>query len=273
MLEALLRHDRLVLVAALAAIVALAWCWLLAGAGMEMGAIEMTAMAGMDGWLMQPAVWSPPYAALIFSMWWVMMVAMMLPSAAPTLLLFARVNRKDKAAAAALTSTVFFAAGYLLAWGGFCAFATALQWGLESTRLLSPMLATTSHWLGAGILLVAGLWQLTPFKPVCLRHCRTPLGLPDRQLAGGPARRVAHGAEARRLLPRLLLVPDDASVLRRCDEPLLGRRPCSLRAAGEVYSARPLARPRERARAGRLGDGAGDAGDQLNSRRPVSPVV
>jgi len=175
-LEALLRHDRLVLVAALAAIVALAWCWLLAGAGMEMGAIEMTAMAGMDGWLMQPAVWSPPYAALIFSMWWVMMVAMMLPSAAPTLLLFARVNRKDKAAAAALTSTVFFAAGYLLAWGGFCAFATALQWGLESTRLLSPMLATTSHWLGAGILLAAGLWQLTSFKTVCLRHCRTPLG-------------------------------------------------------------------------------------------------
>jgi predicted metal-binding membrane protein len=184
-LEALLRHDRLVLVAALAAIVALAWCWLLAGAGMEMGAIEMTAMAGMDGWLMQPAVWSPPYAALIFSMWWVMMVAMMLPSAAPTLLLFARVNRKDKAAAAALTSTVFFAAGYLLAWGGFCAFATALQWGLESTRLLSPMLATTSHWLGAGILLVAGLWQLTPFKPVCLRHCRTPLGfLIDNWRAG-----------------------------------------------------------------------------------------
>ena len=41
----------------------------------------MTAMAGMDGWLMQPAVWTPGYVILIFAMWWVMMVAMMLPSA------------------------------------------------------------------------------------------------------------------------------------------------------------------------------------------------
>jgi len=154
----------------------MAWGWLLSGAGMEMGPVEMTAMARMDGWLMQPAAWTSPYAALIFTMWWVMMVAMMLPSAAPMLLLFARVNRKDKATAATLTPTALFATGYLLAWGGFCAFATTLQWGFESTGLLSPMLVTTNYWLGAGILGAAGLWQLTPFKAVCLRHCRTPLG-------------------------------------------------------------------------------------------------
>ena len=67
----------------------------------------------------------------------------MLPSAAPMLLLFARVNRKDKEAGAPLVPIVLFAAGYLLVWGGFCAIATALQWGLESARLLSPMLVTT----------------------------------------------------------------------------------------------------------------------------------
>jgi predicted metal-binding membrane protein len=176
LLEAVLRRERLVLFAAVVAIVAMAWGWLLAGSGLGMGAVEMTAMAGMDGWLMQPAVWSPPYALLIFSMWWVMMVAMMLPSAAPTLPLFARVNRKDKAAPAALTPTAMFVAGYLLAWGGFCVFATALQWAMESVRLLSPMLATTSQWVGASVLLAAGLWQLTPVKAMCLRHCRTPLG-------------------------------------------------------------------------------------------------
>ena len=125
---------------------------------------------------MKPAVWTPAYAVLIFAMWWVMMVAMMLPSAAPVLLLFARVNRKDKTAGAPLAPTAMFGAGYLLSWGGFGAAATALQWGLESARLLSPMLATTSHWLGAGILVAAGLWQLTPLKAMCLRHCRTPLG-------------------------------------------------------------------------------------------------
>ncbi len=174
-LEAALRRDRLLVVGALVVVVAMAWGWLLAGAGMGMSALEMTAMAGMDGWLMQPAVWTPVYAVLVFAMWWVMMVAMMLPSAAPTLLLFARINRKHEAAPA-LAPTVFFAIGYLLAWGSFGIVATALQWGLETVRLLSPMLSTGNRWLGAGILVAAGLWQLTRFKTVCLRHCRTPLG-------------------------------------------------------------------------------------------------
>ena len=175
-LEAVLRRDRMVLVAGLVAVLLMAWGWLLAGAGMEMSAIEMTEMAGMDGWLMRPAVWTPAYAVLILAMWWVMMVAMMLPSAAPMLLLFARVNRKDKSAGAPLVPTALFAAGYLLGWAGFCVFAAALQWGLESARLLSPMLATTNRWLGAGILIAAGLSQFTPLKAMCLRHCRTPLG-------------------------------------------------------------------------------------------------
>jgi predicted metal-binding membrane protein len=125
---------------------------------------------------MRPAVWTPAYAVLIFAMWWVMMVAMMLPSAAPMLLLFARVNRKDKSAGAPLVPTALFAGGYLLGWAGFCAVAAALQWGLESARLLSPMLVTTNRWLGAGILIAAGLSQFTPLKAMCLRHCRTPLG-------------------------------------------------------------------------------------------------
>ena len=50
-LLALLRRDRLVLVVGMVSVIALAWGWLLAGAGMEMSAVEMTAMAGMDGWL------------------------------------------------------------------------------------------------------------------------------------------------------------------------------------------------------------------------------
>jgi predicted metal-binding membrane protein len=175
-LKAVLKRDRMVLVAGLVAVLVMAWGWLVAGAGMEMSAVEMTAMAGMDGWLMRPAVWTPAYAVLIFAMWWVMMVAMMLPSAAPMLLLFARVNRKDKSAGAPLVPTALFAGGYLLGWAGFCAVAAALQWGLESARLLSPMLVTTNRWLGAGILIAAGLSQFTPLKAMCLRHCRTPLG-------------------------------------------------------------------------------------------------
>ena len=105
-----------------------------------------------------------------------MMAAMMLPSAAPILLLFARINRKEKSAGRPFIPTGIFAAGYLVAWGGFSALATGLQWALERLGLLSPMMATTSYWLGGAILLAAGVWQLTPIKGICLRHCRSPMG-------------------------------------------------------------------------------------------------
>jgi len=150
-----------VLIGCIVVIVALAWSWVLLGAGMDITAIDMTRMAGMDGWLMQPAQWSAGYALLIFAMWWVMMVAMMLPSAAPMLLLFARVNSKGRSARSSLISTSMFASGYLLTWGGFSIVAVTLQWTLESARLMSPMLETTNKWLGAGMI-CAGLWQLTP---------------------------------------------------------------------------------------------------------------
>ena len=94
----MLRRDRLVLITGVVMVVAVAWFWLLLGAGTGMTPIDMTRMAGMDGWLMQPVQWSAGYAVLMISMWWVMMVAMMLPSAAPMLLLFARVNSQHKAA-------------------------------------------------------------------------------------------------------------------------------------------------------------------------------
>lgn len=194
MLESVLRRDRLVLGAGLVAVVVLAWGWLLFGAGMGTRAVEMTAMAGMDGWIMMPAVWSPAYAALMVAMWWVMMAAMMLPSAAPTLLLFARVSRSQQAASP-LTPAAAFAIGYLLVWGGFSVVATGLQWAMEQARLMSPMGAATNVWLGAAILIAAGAWQLTPLKTVCLRHCRTPLGFLIGRWRDGRAGAVRMGLE------------------------------------------------------------------------------
>lgn len=175
-LESVLRRERLVFGAGLFLVVALAWGWLVLGAGMDMTAIEMTAMAGMDGWLMRPAEWTPGYALLMASMWTVMMAAMMLPSAAPTLLLFLRMSRRAKGAAAPLAPSAAFGLGYVAAWTGFSLLATLGQWALEAARLMSPMLETTNVWLGALILVAAGLWQLTPMKAACLRHCRSPLG-------------------------------------------------------------------------------------------------
>jgi predicted metal-binding membrane protein len=184
----MLRHDRLVVLGGLFVVIALAWLWILLGAGIGMDAMPMSdmppeqmagaadrSMGGMAMSAMMPAVWTSGYAALIFLMWWVMMVAMMLPSATPTLLLFAQVNRKEKMGGRPYVPTAAFAAGYIAIWGGFSAFAAGLQWGLERRGLLSAMKVTPGIWLGAAILIAAGIWQLTPVKTVCLRHCRSPL--------------------------------------------------------------------------------------------------
>ena len=183
-LESVLRRDRMVVIAALVGVIAIAWIWLLLGAGLGMSAVSMTRgtgmpavteMPGMADKMMAPAVWTPGYALLMFAMWWVMMAAMMLPSAAPMLLLFARVNRTERARERPYVPTGIFGAGYLAAWGGFSALAAGLQWGLERLGLLSPMMTTTSYRLGGAILIAAGLWQLTPVKGACLRHCRSPM--------------------------------------------------------------------------------------------------
>jgi predicted metal-binding membrane protein len=186
-LETVLRRDRVVVVAALIAVIAAAWIWIVLGAGTGTTAVAMTQMAGIPDMdmMMERAVWTPSYAGLIFAMWWAMMVAMMLPGAAPMLLLFARVNRSQKAKDRPYVPTGIFAAGYLTAWGGFSLLAAGLQWGLEQLELLGPMMTAVNYWLGGAILLAAGLWQLTPVKGVCLRHCRSPLSFLAQQWRPG----------------------------------------------------------------------------------------
>jgi predicted metal-binding membrane protein len=154
-------------------------------------------MDAMPMGLMTPAVWTTGYAILIFSMWWIMMVAMMLPSATPTLLLFARINRKERIRGRPYVPTAAFAAGYLAIWGGFSAIAAGLQWGLERYGLLSSMMqtGTSSVWLGAGLLIAAGIWQLTPVKTVCLRHCRAPFSFLANHWHPGRAGALRMGVE------------------------------------------------------------------------------
>ncbi|KPK60382.1 MAG: hypothetical protein AMJ59_06620 [Gammaproteobacteria bacterium SG8_31] len=169
LVETIARRDRLVVVAGLAFITLLAWLYLLAGAGMDMD------MAGMDPDMVMPVHWSPVYALIMFLMWWIMMIAMMLPSAAPMILLFALVNRKNREREAPYVPTGVFATGYLVAWGGFSLAATLFHFFLEQFGLLSMRMATAADWLGATLLIAAGIYQLTPLKDRCLRHCRSPI--------------------------------------------------------------------------------------------------
>ena len=213
-LERLLRRDRAVTAAGLAILCALAWYYVLTGAGLGRSAWDATtltlfphkaaeAMAAMPGMAMPgmetpTAAWSPRDWGLTVGMWWTMMVAMMAPSAAPTILLYGRVNRHALAqgqAARGLAPTAAFAAGYLLIWLGFSVAAAALQWGLEPTALVSAaMIGSQSKWLSGAVLTAAGLYQLSPLKNVCLSHCRSPGTFLSRHWRPGALGAVRLGA-------------------------------------------------------------------------------
>lgn len=176
--ESLLHRDRRFVLALLAGVIVASWGWLLAGAGMGISAFEMTQVGSLDkpaaGMAMAPVVWSPGYAIIMFFMWWVMMIAMMLPGATPMILLFAAVNRRRRESGDPYVPTTVFTASYLLAWAGFSFLATALHWAINQGGLLAPGMVVSSQPFGAGILIGAGLYQLTPLKQACLRHCRMP---------------------------------------------------------------------------------------------------
>jgi predicted metal-binding membrane protein len=127
--------------------------------------------------MMMPAIksWSPVDFAVMLVMWTVMMVGMMTPSAAPMILIYARVGRQAAERGNPLPATAWFAGGYLLSWLAFSLVATTMQWALIQAALLTPMMAITSGMLGGGVLIVAGLYQLSPWKETCLRHCQNPL--------------------------------------------------------------------------------------------------
>jgi predicted metal-binding membrane protein len=162
----LLRRDRAVVLLALAGVTAIAWLYLLvAREGMDMALGEMPGMPDM----------AMPFAApWVFAMWWVMMLGMMLPSAAPMILTFSTLQRRTRQRDGTSVPTALFVAGYLLVWGVFSVVATVAQWTLQRYALLSPTLAMASPVLGGLLFLLAGIYQFTPLKYVCLSHCRSP---------------------------------------------------------------------------------------------------
>jgi predicted metal-binding membrane protein len=134
-------------------------------------------MSPMDEMAMPVAFspWTAADFALNIAIWWVMMPGMMLPSAAPMILTFATVNRRKRTRGRPFVPTAVFTTGYLIAWGLFGIAATVADWGLEQTALMSPMTQRLSPALGAAVVIVAGVYQLTPFKYVCLTNCRSPV--------------------------------------------------------------------------------------------------
>jgi predicted metal-binding membrane protein len=140
-------------VAALLVAAGLAWWW------------TVKQMAGMDagpGTDLGTLRW-------FSGVWAVMMAAMMLPSLAPTAAIYGKLARRDS------SRVLLFAGGYLLVWSiagvvayglfelGRSLFANALEW------------YNGGRWLAAGVLVLAALYQLTPYKRAFLLRCRSPL--------------------------------------------------------------------------------------------------
>ena len=204
-LERVLARDRRLIALALAALVVLAWSYLLV-LSRQMGDASMSAagsmrgmpeMPGMPGMGAAAEAASARSFALTALMWGTMMVGMMVPSAAPMILLFGNVQRRQLAAESPKLRVALFTAGYLAVWAGFSVLAAGAQIELTRLALLVPAHLTVSTRLGALLVALAGVYQLTPLKNVCLRRCRSPAEFLSshwrRGSAGAFRMGVAHG--------------------------------------------------------------------------------
>ncbi len=106
-------------------------------------------------------------------LWTAMMGAMMLPAVAPVASIYLSTLRETSTGLARASRVVALVAGYLAAWAAFGIVGYAAAWASGRVTTDFPGAAP---WVGAGTLVVAGLYQLTPLKDRCLSHCRSPIG-------------------------------------------------------------------------------------------------
>lgn len=153
-------HRRELVVAAIAASSLVAWI------------VSIAEMRGMDA---GPGTDLGAFGWFL-GVWVSMMAAMMLPSAAPVIVLVSRLRDS--------VSALVFVVGYLVAWTFY---GLAAYGAFRMLRAVWPSsLAWDAHgpWVAGGALVAAGLYQLTPLKTSCLRHCRSPFGYLVRARGG-----------------------------------------------------------------------------------------
>jgi len=185
--------DRIIVYLGIILILAVSWGYII-GMGWHMGTLPFgTEPMKMDGsmkmdmnnksLLESVLTWMPPMSGiwsfsdffLLFIMWAVMMIAMMTPSILPMIMLFTSLNSKKIKENKPSASPLNLLMGYLLSWVLFSLVITFPQYGLHKIGLLTPMMEPTHAALGGVILMLAGIYQFTPFKDACLSVCQSPL--------------------------------------------------------------------------------------------------
>jgi len=149
-------RARLGLVAALFAVATIGWVW----TAREMRGMDAGPWTGLGS------------LAWFIGVWVVMMAAMMFPSVAPTITLYTRMTK-----AKSPLSPWLFAVGYLLTWAvaGLLAYCV----GIVAAAVFGETLSWdhSGRTLAGATLVVAGVYEVTPLKNVCLAKCRSPLGV------------------------------------------------------------------------------------------------
>jgi predicted metal-binding membrane protein len=139
----------------------------LATPDMRVGVLTAAAMMSAGSQMGMPGSTSMGLSAFIAT-WTVMMVAMMVPSLVPAVRTFDTWARTTGLSGGA---TVLFVTGYLLVWSTIGAVAYLIVQALQGWLPAGSMAALR---VGAALLVVAGVYQLTPPKRACLRRCRSP---------------------------------------------------------------------------------------------------
>jgi len=141
------------------------------------------------GWTMS-MMWMPMgtgalvSVAIFTAMWLAMMIAMMLPSTMPMLLLYRRVAA-FRGQSRLGRSMFALGAGYFGVWTLFGLAAYAIGVIVSRGAMRSPDFSRAIPVIAATALGFAGIYQLTPWKAACLKHCRDPLTLVAGHLHGG----------------------------------------------------------------------------------------
>jgi predicted metal-binding membrane protein len=155
------RRATLVTCAALLALAGVAW-WRTVGRSNDMdGMVDGIASVGTS-------MAFDMTVAVFLGMWVLMMVAMMFPTIAPIVLLHRMVIRRR---GGGITPTAVFVAGYLLVWSAIGLIPLAALVGFREV-------SDTATWVprvGGVVLVVAGAYQFTRWKQLCLKACRSPL--------------------------------------------------------------------------------------------------
>lgn len=173
------RVDRTAVYVGLSGVTVVAWIvtvQLTAGMRMPVEPMDMAAAMPSTG----------RQLLLTAAMWAAMMVGMMVPSATPMVAAYAEWARRGPGTSNRMLAVTSFLAGYLVIWSVFSVLAASLHVVLDRAGLITSMGAVARPAVGGSLLVIAGLFQLSPWKESCLRACRTPFGFLVGEWRDGP---------------------------------------------------------------------------------------